>query len=347
MRTSTPTLGCRHIQKMACLALACLVCIVWGMSIGLPEIGVREFLSFLAHGLSSTCQPTELRDIFLDIRMPRVLLALVAGAGLALSGVGAQAVLGNPLVSPSILGLSAGASFGASLVILYGGTLYLTIGQGMLMAAAFCMAMLAVLLTYALSAIRNASRETVILAGVAVSYIFSGATIFLQYLAPYHDLRAIVFWTVGSLWNAEPVTIAVLGPLVLLCAIILFSRSITLNSLSLGEETATSVGVNVPFLRLSTLLLCALLCASIVSFTGAIGFVGLIAPHLARSFFGQDHRWLIPGSFLCGALILLLADNVARAFMWPEEIPVGVMTSLIGGPFFLFQLVRKSQEWRL
>ena len=344
-KASTKFLRLQRGPKMAGLTLTCLACAAWGMSIGLPEVGLRELFSFLTHNMDSVWQPVELRSIFLDIRLPRVLLALVAGGGLALAGAGVQAVLGNPLVSPSVLGLSAGASFGAALVILYGGALYLALGQALLMAAAFGLAMLAVLLTYALTAIRKASRETVILAGVAVSYIFSGATVFLQYLAPFQDLRAIVFWTVGSLWNADLTAVAILSPLVIICGLFLFCRAISLNSLSLGEETAASVGVNVSFLRLSTLLLCALLCACIVSFTGAIGFVGLIAPHLARSFFGQDHRWLIPGSLLCGALLLLLADNIARSLAWPEEIPVGVMTSLIGGPFFLIQLIRQPKDW--
>lgn len=324
------------------LTLACLVAFVWAMCVGLPGFGLDALLDWLTGGGNPLHQ-----QIFWDLRLPRALLALLAGAGLALAGAGTQAVLANPLVSPSVLGLTSGAGFGAALVIMFGGSLYLSLGLPLLMAVAFAMSMLAVLLAYGLAAVKRASQETVILAGIAVSYIFSGAGIFLQYLAEYQDLRAIVFWTVGSLWSADFPAISVLLPIVLVCALTLLGLAPKLNSLILGEETALGVGVSVRRLRLGVLLLCSVLTAAIVSFTGAIGFVGLIGPHLARGLLGLDNRWLVPGSALCGALLLLLADAAARAIAWPAEIPTGVMTALVGGPFFLLQLLRRKKDWWL
>lgn len=324
----------RFTALTAALGAACL----WGLATGLPEFGLPELLEFLARRAQGEVLP-EARAIFLELRLPRVALAVLAGAALALAGAGAQAVLSNPLVSPSILGLSAGAAFGASLVILYGQAARLP-----LLAAAFAFAMLAALLTCALAALRRSSRETIILAGIAVSYIFSAGTIFLQYLAPYQDLRAIVFWSVGGLWDASPEALAVLSPLLAGSAFFMLRQAPGLNALALGEESALAAGVEARRLRLVMLLACALLSSAVVSFTGAIGFVGLVAPHLARLTLGRDARVLLPGAMLLGALLLLAADTASRALFWPEELPVGIMTALLGGPFFLAQLLRRRGE---
>ena len=331
--------------KLAAMAALFGALFLAGLSTGLPEFGLRALVQFLG-GLPEGSEVQEaMRLVFLDMRLPRVCLAAVAGAGLALAGTGTQAVLCNPLVSPSVLGLSAGAAFGASAAVLFGRHVPLFDGPALLMLCAFAGAMLAAGLCCLFSTFRRSSQATVILAGIAVSYIFSGSMIFLQYMAPDHDLRAIVFWSVGSLWNANWTALNVLAPVTVAAAVLLWPMSMKLNSLVLGMEFAASVGIEVGTIRTRVLILSAVLCAAIISFTGAIGFIGLLAPHIARALFGTDHRWLIPGSMLTGALLLLGADTAARAIFWPQEIPVGAMTALIGGPFFLWQLLRRRKEW--
>jgi iron complex transport system permease protein len=327
------------------LACGLFCCLVWALSAGLPDLGLAALGDTLLRGLRGEEVEEARRVIFFDLRLSRVALALAAGAGLALAGAGAQAALANPLVSPSILGLTAGASFGASLVILYGGAAYLRLGRPLLAGAAFALAMLAVGCTCLLASFRRYSKETLILAGLAVSFIFSAGTVFLQYLAPYQDLRSIVFWTLGSPWTADLQAAGLLALADILVLAALLALAPRLNALALGEEGAWGVGVRAGRLRLLTLALCALLSACIVSRTGGIGFVDLVAPHLARGILGMDNRRLLPGAMLTGALLLLAADTAARSLAWPGELPVGVMTSLLGGPFLLFLLLRRRKAW--
>ena len=296
------------------LLLAVLGAVFVAMSLGLPDITLLS-----AFG---TNPPDGALSILLDVRLPRVLLALIAGAGLAMAGAGAQAVLCNPLVSPSILGVSSGAAFGAALAIFLQHSLHTALPSSVLMGAAFCSAILAVSLTYALASVYRASQETIILAGVAVSFIFSGCTAMLQYLAPWQDLRAIIFWSMGSLWSAEPEQLPFLGATVLTGGVLLMAMAKSFNALAMGEENAAAVGVNVKMVRLATLCLVSLLCATIISVTGAIGFIGLVAPHMARSAFGTDNKWLLPGSLLTGALLLLVTDTLARMLTWPRKFPL-------------------------
>ncbi|MCL1916024.1 MAG: iron ABC transporter permease [Desulfovibrionaceae bacterium] len=331
--------------RLAGLALALALCLIWALGAGLPELGQAELWRTLVAWWRNEAVDPAWRTVFMDLRLPRIALALAAGAGLALAGAGAQAALANPLVSPSVLGLSAGAAFGASIVILYGGAAYIAFGRPLLAGAAFAMAMLAALCTCLAASLGRFSKETILLAGIAVSFIFAAGTVFLQYLAPYQDLRAIVFWTIGSLWNAnfQNAGLLVLLDLTALAALLLLAPR--LNALALGEEGALGVGVRAGGLRLATLSLCALVSAGIVSCTGAIGFVDLVAPHLARGLLGQDNRRLFPGAMLTGGLLLLAADTASRTLAWPGELPVGVMTSLLGGPFLLFLILRHKKDW--
>ena len=339
------TLYGSRVTKLFTLGGLLYVLFIAGLSTGLPEFGLKELGLALAGLFDGNHAQESLRLVFFDLRLPRVCLAVVAGAGLALSGTGTQAVLCNPLVSPSVLGLSSGAAFGASVAVLCSRSIPFFDSTSLLMLCAFAGAMLAAGLSFFFSSLRRSSQATVILAGIAVGYIFSGSMIFLQYMASESDLRAIVFWSVGSLWNANWTAISVLAPVTVLAALLLYPMSMKLNSLILGTEFSASVGIAVGALRLRVLLISAALCAAIISFTGAIGFIGLLAPHIARTLWGPDHRWLIPTSMLAGALLLLGADTATRAVFWPQEIPVGAMTALIGGPFFLWQLLRCRKDW--
>lgn len=336
------TEGRKRFVRLMGLGLMLLASVLFAMTVGSSAIAPFDIgRAMIPHSQV----PADIAGIVLDIRLPRVLLALLAGAGLALTGTGTQAVLNNPLVSPSILGLSAGAAFGACAAILFAGALQVPGGHLLIAICAFGGAMAATVTAYLMASVRRSSRETVILAGVAVGFIFSGGTVLLQYLAPWQDLRAMVFWSVGSLWNAQTAVLPLVGGTVALGGLALVALAPRLNALALGDETAMAVGVSVRRVRLLVLSISALVCAVIVSSTGAIGFIGLIAPHIARMIFGQDHRWLLPASCLTGGLLLLLADTLARSILSPQELPVGVMTALVGGPFFLFLLLRRQKDW--
>ncbi len=335
----------RKVFVLAVLGAALLALILLGASVGLSGYGLKTVARVFWEWLSPAREPSaQAAVIVFELRLPRVLLALVAGAGLALAGTGTQAVLMNPLVSPAVLGISSGAAFGAALALVLGVDI-LGLGRYLVVANAFVTASAAMILAYVLARLAKSSRETIILSGIAVGYIFSGLVSLLQYVAKEEDLREVVFWLMGSLWDAQMETVWFLAPVVLLGLLALMFLAWDLNALGAGEETAHSLGVRVGRVRLATLLLSTLLTASVVSFTGAINFIGLMAPHITRSLIGSDHRFLVPASALVGAGLLLAADTAARSLVWPVEMPVGIMTALLGGPFFLYLLARRRKDW--
>ncbi|MCW4018758.1 MAG: iron ABC transporter permease, partial [Candidatus Bathyarchaeota archaeon] len=288
------------------------------------------------------------QTIILDLRLPRIVLALIAGAGLAASGATMQGVLRNPLVSSYILGISAAAGFGAALAITFGIGLISGYGSYLVIVNAFVFSMLAMLLVYGIARIRSMTTETVILAGVAVGYLFSAMLSLIQYLAPEHEaVRAVVFWLMGGLNSATWQNILIVLPIVVLTAVLMLQQSWNINVLSMGEEVATSLGVNSKRVLAVTMVLETLATAVIIAFTGVIGFVCLISPHIARMLIGSDHRFLIPCSAFVGACLLVCSDTVGRLVLAPAELPVGIVTSLLGVPFFIYILVsRRRQSWR-
>lgn len=327
------------------LFAALLAVALGGASVGLPAVGAREVLgACLGWACSDWAVPDEVRLLVFDLRLPRVALGAVAGMGLALAGAATQGVLLNPLVSPVVLGVSAGAAFGAALAIVLGWDM-VGAGRWLVVGNAFAAAMLAMFTTYGIARVKGSSRETIILAGIAVGYIFSALVAILQYVARDEDLRSVVFWLMGSLWNARLATVMLILPLVAVIFALLMVYAWDLNVLAAGEEVAVSLGVKVRRLRLLVLTAGALVTAGVVAFTGAIGFVGLMAPHMARILVGMDHRYLVPASGLLGAILLLAADTAARSLVWPVEVPVGIMTSLVGGPFFIYLLWRRKKDW--
>ncbi len=205
--------------------------------------------------------------------------------------------------------------------------------------------MVTVFLIYGISSLKGSGRETYLLSGVAISYLFSAGVSVMKYVSDHDSLREIVIWLMGGLWGASWPVIQILFPIVLIGGILLLRMAPDLNSMAAGEDVATSLGINLRRLRLSALLLSTFIAAATIAFTGVIGFIGLIAPHLSRMLVGGDNRYLIPCSCLMGALILVLADLVGRTIMAPTEIPVGIITSFIGVPFFIFMLVRQRRQW--
>lgn len=298
---------------------------------------VMEHFGFADFGLSDS-----VKVIILQIRLPRILIAAIAGAGLATAGAVFQAVFQNPLAEPYLLGISSGASLGATIAIILGGGFFLgTVGSITLFA--FAGAILTVLLVLAISGNSRGNLGNLLLGGIAVGYIFQAIISFLMMLNQ-DKMERIVFWMMGSFTFTSWDKVKLAFVLVVLCVIIININAPKLNILSLGSEEAHSLGVDPQKAGIFFLIISCMLTASVVSASGIIGFVGLLVPHLLRLFTGPDHRKLLPASAAGGACLLMLADIAARSMMAPKEIPVGVITAFIGGPFFLIMLRKRRRE---
>ncbi|AZM93483.1 MULTISPECIES: iron ABC transporter permease [Streptomyces] len=283
-------------------------------------------------------------SIVWDVRMPRVLLGAVVGAGLAVTGTVLQALVRNPLADPFLLGASSGASAGAVLVIVSGAGAAAAGGLG-LPAAAFAGSLAALVAVYALAR-RGGTMTTgrLILAGVAVQYVLSALTSLVLVLSAKPDqLRTALFWTLGGLGGARWDELALPAAALLAGTVLLTALARPLDLLLAGEEGARTLGLDTGRFRAAVFVLASLVVGVLVAYSGAIGFVGLMVPHAARMAVGAGHRALLPVAALAGAVFLVLADLVARTAAAPEEIPVGVVTALVGGPFFLWMLRRTSR----
>lgn len=288
-----------------------------------------------------------------NVRIPRIITAIIVGASLAVSGAVLQCILKNPLASPFTLGISHGAAFGASIAIVFfsAGVLH-RVGEGVTISNpyivpffAFLGAVLTALIILTLARLRNLSPVAIILAGVAMSSFFQAGVMLIQYFATDIQLAAIVFWTFGDVGRAGWVEIYIMLASAVSTTLVFMFRRWDYNSLLLGDETAKSLGVDVRWIRLEGLILTSLLTAVCVSFTGIIGFVGLIAPHAVRLVIGGDYRFLIPSSAALGALILLASDTVGRTVIAPVILPVGIITSMLGAPTFIYLLLRSGEKY--
>jgi iron complex transport system permease protein len=266
---------------------------------------------------------------------------------LAVAGAVMQGVLRNPLVSPFTLGLASAASFGAAITIVLGcGVLGLFFGAGSnydIVATAFVCGLLSILLIYGLSRVRGTSQSTLILAGVVLGYIFQAGVTIMKYVSNNDKLKDLEMWLMGGMWGASWDAILLLLPIAIICIILMALKAWDLNALAAGDEIAKNLGIRVERLRLYILVLATVAASSCLAFTGVIGFIGLMAPHICRMLIGNDHRYLIPCSALMGGLILLLSDTFARTVFSPVEIPVGIIMYIIGGIFFLY-LILKGRE---
>jgi iron complex transport system permease protein len=283
--------------------------------------------------------------VLTGLRLPRMAMALVCGAGLAMAGVAMQGITRNPLVSPYTLGVSPAAAFGASLAILFGLSQAPGWGAVLTVLCAFAAAMACAAVVLGLASVRSVSPVVLVLAGVGLTYLFAALTASVQFVASEQQLAAIVHWTFGSLngrtWNE----VAVAGAAWLLVLPVLLLQASALNALSGGgDDVARTLGFNVPRVRASVTLAAVFSAAAIVSFTGVIGFVGLVAPHIARLVIGGDHRWLLPFSAIGGALLVLSADLIGRLAFAPVVVPVGIVVAFIGVPVFLHLLLTRRHE---
>jgi len=283
------------------------------------------------------------RFIISDVRMPRIILAALVGGLLSVIGTAFQAIFKNPMADPYIMGVSSGAAFGATLGIVFGiGATFL--GLGLVSFMAFIGAFSTVLIVYNLSRIGNSiSTTSILLAGIVMNSLLSSIVSLIMILN-HNDISKIITWTMGS-FNAaswESVKLMILPTLIGGVILIYYSRD--LNAIIVGEEEAINLGVNVEWVKKIILVLSSFLAAFAVSVSGIIGFVGLIIPHLLRMFFGSDHRTLIPASFFGGSVFLVICDTIARSIIPNMEIPVGIITSIFGGPFFLYLLNKNKRK---
>ncbi|MFN6951120.1 MAG: FecCD family ABC transporter permease [Albidovulum sp.] len=279
--------------------------------------------------------------ILFQIRLPQTAMAMIVGAALGLAGLMMQTILDNPLASPFTLGFSAAAGFGAAASILFGAALGLPLPAHLLTpAAAFAATLLATALVWFVARARGGQAEIMVLAGIAVLFFFQSLQSLLQFLASPEVLQQIVFWLFGSLLKANWTTVQVSGAITLLCLPLIARDVWALTTLRMGEANAESLGLDTHALRRRILLLTAALTAAAVSFTGTIGFVGLIAPHAARAAVGEDHRFALPMAAVAGALILIVASVSAKLLSSGAAIPVGIVTAIAGIPMLLAVILR-------
>ncbi len=283
------------------------------------------------------------RNIVQDIRLPMTLMAILVGMSLGTAGVHMQTILGNPLASPYTLGFSAAAGFGAGLAILSGATLplvpFLTVPL-----AAFVMCALAAVIVFAFARIRGMSPEIMVLAGIATLFMFQSAQSLVQYMASPEILQSIVFWLFGSLLKASWTNVPIVATIFLFASLAVLPNLWQLTALRLGDARAAAVGVDVQWLRIKLFGLVALLTAGGVAFVGTIGFVGLVAPHIARMLVGEDQRILLPMSALTGAITMTGASILSKLVSPGGVVPIGIVTALIGVPFLFFLILRHQRR---
>lgn len=338
----------RPTQSLVPLVLGGMVMLVVSLSIAISVGAVQistgtvwgVLLGKLSPGLVETTWSKGREAIVWDIRFPRALLAMMVGAGLAIVGASLQAVTRNPLADPHLLGISSGGAFGAILALLHTG---LFIGLLTVPLLAFLGALGATALVLGISRVADAtSADRLVLAGVAVSFIIMAGANILIFLGDPRATHTVVFWMLGGLGLAQ--WDQLIYPLIILlaCGTWLFSKAGALNAMTVGDETASTLGIPVARFRLLIFVAGALITGVMVAFSGIIGFVGLMVPHIVRMLVGGDYLRVLPVSALVGAILLLWADIAARTLMAPEDMPIGIITGLVGGVFFVWVLGRRG-----
>lgn len=324
-----------------CLIVALAVILIGSIVLGRYPIGIRELGGILLSKIANI-EPfwTKTQEaLLLNHRLPRIILACLVGCCLSAAGVSYQGVFQNPMAAPDILGASSGAAFGAALAIL------LDMGNSMIVAFAFLFSLITVSIVIYVGGRAKGKRSLgLILSGIMIGSLVSSGTSFIKLVAdPQDQLPAITYWLMGSLNGTTPQDVLfVLVPMGLGLTMLFLLRW-RINVLTLGDEEARTIGVNAGRLRLLVILCATLITAAAVSVSGVIGWVGLVIPHLTRKMVGNNYKYLLPASMLSGAIFLLLVDNISRNLM-ATEIPLGILTSLIGAPFFIFLMSRDGER---
>ena len=340
----------RERGSLGLAALAILLGLLSMVSLGTGAVSISpgQVLAVLGKGLNLDL-PWEFEPrheaILLSIRLPRVLLGMLIGSGLAVAGAAMQGLFRNPLADPGLIGVSSGAAVAAVATIVLGATVLdfatRTLGTFALSIAAFAGGAATTLVVYRLSLVHGSvSVSTMLLAGIAINAVAGAVTGIFTFVADDAQLRSLTFWSLGSLGGATWPAVAAAAPLTGLATLAVLRYARPLNALLLGEAEAGHLGCDVDRLKRSVVLLAAMSVGAAVAVAGIIGFVGLVVPHLLRLTLGPDHRVLLPGAALLGASLLLGADLIARTLVAPAELPIGIVTAIIGGPFFMYLLKR-------
>jgi iron complex transport system permease protein len=328
------------------------VAVILGLNAGTVNIPIdviiQQSANLLLQSSSTDIHTNQINTILFDIRLSRICLAFLIGAILAISGAVMQGLFRNPLAAPSLIGVSSGASVGASIVIVLAGTWLQNnalLGLSVVAVGAFVGSFLITLLVFRLStSTLGTSVTTMLLAGIAISALAGAVNSLLSYFADNEMLRQISIWQMGNLSTANWTRVSIVA-VVAVFVLVLFPReSKSLNALLLGESEARHLGIDVQRVKKKLILLTTLGIGTAVAVAGMIGFVGLIVPHMVRLLIGPDHRWLLPVSALAGGILLLIADTLARVIIAPVELPTGILTAILGAPFFIMLLIQQRRE---
>ncbi len=334
------------IVFVAGLALVLLPLLLIALSLGAANVPLGD----VARTLVGAEVAHRIEIIVWNIRLPQALAAILAGAGLAVSGAAMQSILRNPLGSPFTLGISHAAAFGAAIAVVFLGAGEMTASQAGTMAiynpymttlGAFVFSLVSAAVIVLIARMRGAAPEVMVLTGVALGSLFSAGTMFLQYFADDVELAAIVFWTFGDTSRADWSELGLLAVITVVTSLYFIAQSWNYNAIDAGDETAKGLGVRVERLRTVGMILASLLTAVSISFLGIIGFVGLVVPHMIRRVIGSDHRFLLPACLFGGGVLLLVADTAARLILAPHLLPVSILTAFLGAPVFIWLIIRR------
>lgn len=336
----------RGVYIIVGLSIALAVLVVLCLQVGSEYINPLKILSLLGHAIQSGDVSREsigtTGTILFHVRLPRVLLSLVVGASLASVGVALQALLRNPLADPYVLGVSSGSALGASLAMLFGvGTSFLALAA--LPLCGFAGGLISIIVVYRIgSSGGRLPVHSLLLAGVILNAVFTALIMFITSIMEPNRSFGMMAWLMGTLSTHVSSGLTILMVYVLIGLLLLYGQAATLNVMTLGDESARSLGIETERIKKLVFVTSALVTGAVVSVSGMIGFIGMVVPHAVRLVLGADHRLLFPASALVGGMFLLLADTAARTLLSPTEIPVGIITALTGGPFFIYLLMRNK-----
>ncbi len=333
----------KKILVMLGLFVVLIVASFYGLAVGSYELSLSEVYRIVIDHLMDLGGSLDTVDerVVWNQRMPRLLTGIAAGAGLAAAGAAMQSMMKNPLADPYTTGISSGASFGAVLSITLGIAVFSAQYGTVIMAFIFSLIPAAIIIL--LSTFKRATSAMMILAGISVMYIFNAVTQYLMLVANNEQMAAAYEWTIGTLSKSSWQTLPIMAAVVIAGSVALLLMARYLNAMNSGDNYAKTVGINVERMRILILIAISVVSAAVVSFTGIIGFVGLVGPHITRMLLGSDNRFLIPGSIVMGAAIMVICDILAKSFT-TTALPIGIITAMVGGPVFLFLIIRQKKE---
>ncbi|MBQ8644557.1 MAG: iron ABC transporter permease [Candidatus Methanomethylophilaceae archaeon] len=336
----------RYLYRKYVFIIACIIGAIAiagiATTIGPYDIGFLESYRIMFEHITGNIQDVNKDYVIWEVRLPRIVAGILAGAALAVAGATMQSTMKNPMADPYTTGISAGASFGATLAIVLGFSL--VGGNYAIVINAFIFSLIPMAVIMLVSTVRKASPTTIILSGLAVMYLFNAMTTVLMLMADPNALEEAFTWQIGTLGLADWDGITIMAVVSIIGGLILQILAKKINVLTSGDDGARSLGIDADKLRMLCLVVVSLMSAAIVSFTGIIGFVGLVCPHICRMFVGSDNKYLLPSSAAFGGVFLILADLVGRTIISPSVLQVGVITAFIGGPMLLYLLIKRKKE---